>query len=161
MAEPGEADGHSRREYPPRPLVGVGAIVFRDATVLLIRRGKPPRDGEWSLPGGVQRLGETVFAAAKREVMEETGLTVEILGVVAVIDLIEPDAVGAIRYHYTLIDVAAEWTAGEAIAGSDAAAVAWIPLAGVEALPMWSETKRVIADAVRLRPRPPQEPAAG
>lgn len=139
------------RTYPPRPLVGIGAIVFRGDRVLLIRRGKPPKAGEWSLPGGLQRLGETVFAAAHREVREETGLTIAVVGIAAVLDLIEPDETGALRYHYTLIDVAAEWTAGEPVAASDAATAAWVPLADVDALPMWAETKRVIADAARVR----------
>jgi ADP-ribose pyrophosphatase len=142
------------REYPPRPLVGVGAVVFRDDRVLLIRRSKAPRSGEWSLPGGLQRVGETVFAAASREVMEETGITIAVLGVVAVIDLIEPDETGAIRFHYTLIDIAAEWSGGEATAASDAAALAWVPVDDVEDLPMWAETKRVIADAIRMRSSP-------
>lgn len=144
---------HSR-EYPPHPFVGVGAIVFRDDHVLLIRRSKAPRSGEWSLPGGLQHVGETVFSAAAREVMEETGVAITVLGVVAVIDMIEPDENGAIRFHYTLIDIAAEWKAGEAVAASDAAALAWVPVDEVEALPMWGETKRVIAEALRMRSVP-------
>lgn len=145
----------SPRAYPPHPRVGVGAVVFRDRSVLLIRRGTPPRQGEWSLPGGLQQLGETVFAAAEREVAEETGIAITVLSVVAVIDLIEADADQRIRYHYTLIDVAAEWTGGEAVAGSDADAVAWVSLDEIAAMPMWEETKRVIGDALRLRPASP------
>lgn len=148
---PGEAATGTSRSYPARPQVGVGTIVFRDDQVLLIVRATPPRQGEWSIPGGLQQLGETVDAAAAREVMEETGVEIAVLGVAAVIDLIDVDAAGAVRYHYTLIDVAAEWLSGEAVAGSDAAAVAWTPLSDVAALPMWAETKRVIAEATRLR----------
>ena len=74
------------RDYPDRPFVGVGAIVWKDGRVLLVRRGKSPRLGEWSIPGGAQRLGETIDQAVKREVKEETGLTVTIDGLVDVVD---------------------------------------------------------------------------
>ena len=102
-----------KRDFPDRPIVGVGAIVFKDASVLLIRRGKPPRQGQWSLPGGAQHLGETVRAAIEREVREETGVEIAALTLVDVVDSITPDESGGrIRYHYTLVDMAAEWRAG-------------------------------------------------
>ncbi len=130
------------RTYPDRPIVGVGVVVWRDDTVMLIRRAKPPRQGEWSLPGGAQKLGETVFDAARREVLEETGLTIDVLGLVDVVDSIQRDDSGRVRYHYTLVDVFAAWRAGEATAGHDAAEAAWV---GLDALPpLWSETERVI-----------------
>ena len=94
------------REYPQRPLIGVGAIIVGDRGVVLIKRGKPPRLGSWSLPGGAQKVGETVNEAARREIREETGLDAEVKGLVDVVDSIsaaEDD--GRIRYHYTLIDV--------------------------------------------------------
>lgn len=131
------------RTYPDRPFVGVGVVVWRDDEVLLIRRAKPPRQGQWSLPGGAQNLGETVFDAARREVLEETGLTIDILGLVDVVDSIQRDDTGRVRYHYTLVDVFAAWRAGEATADDDAAEVAWV---GLDALPpLWSETERIIA----------------
>ena len=136
------------RQYPNQPLIGVGVIVWRDDKVLLIRRGKPPRKDQWSLPGGLQKLGETVFEAARREVMEETGVEIRVLDLTDVVDLIERDGNdGPVRYHYTLIDVVAGWLRGEAVAGTDAAEVAWVE---VEALPryrLWSETERVIRRA--------------
>ena len=136
------------REYPNQPLIGVGVVVWRDDKVLLIRRGKPPRQGQWSLPGGLQKLGETVFETARREVMEETGVEIRVLELTDVVDLIErDDADGRVHYHYTLVDVVAGWLRGEAAPGSDAAEVAW---AGLEALPryrLWSETERVIRRA--------------
>ena len=112
------------REFPSLPLVGVGVVVVRDGRVLLIRRAKPPRRGEWSLPGGLQKLGETVFQAASREVMEEAGVIVRPLAVIDVVDLIEWDE-QRVRYHYTLIDILAAFVDGEAVAGADAADVLW------------------------------------
>lgn len=133
------------RQYPLQPLIGVGVVVCRDDTVLLIRRGKPPRQGEWSLPGGLQKLGETVFEAARREVREETGVEIRVLALADVVDLIERDAAdGRVRYHYTLVDVVAGWLEGEASPGSDAAKVVWADLGTLPRYRLWSETERVI-----------------
>ena len=133
------------REYPNQPLIGVGVIVWRDDKVLLIRRGKPPRQGEWSLPGGLQKLGETVFDAARREVLEETGVAIRVMDVADVVDLIEREgADGRVRYHYTLVDVVADWLGGEAEPGTDADAVAWVDLETLSRYRLWSETQRVI-----------------
>jgi len=137
--------------YPERPFVGVGALVFRGEKVLLVRRGKPPREGQWSIPGGIQRTGETVAEAARREVREETGLEIEIGDVIAVIDSITRDEGGKIKYHYTLVDLLAEWRAGEAVAGDDAAAVAWAEPNRLESFELWHETARVIQLAAARR----------
>ncbi len=133
------------REYPQRPTIGVGVVVLRGRDALLVRRSKPPRQGEWSLPGGLQKLGETVFDTARREVAEETGVTVRALGLIDVIDLIERDPGDrAVRYHYTLVDVAAAWESGRAKAGTDAADVGWADVDDLERFALWSETVRVI-----------------
>jgi ADP-ribose pyrophosphatase YjhB (NUDIX family) len=132
------------RLYPQRPLIGVGAVVCRGNQVLLIRRGTPPRIGEWSLPGGAQRLGETVFEAAVREVAEEAGVAIAVLGMIDVIDMIDRDEQGRIRFHYTLIDVAARWQAGEPRAAGDASDAAWMDVDCLDGLGMWHETLRVI-----------------
>ncbi|MDP6804967.1 MAG: NUDIX hydrolase [Rhodospirillales bacterium] len=139
------------REYPSRPFVGVGVVVWRGDSVLLVRRGRPPNQGGWSLPGGAQEVGETVFEAARREVIEETGLVVEVLGLADVVDMIRRDDEGRVRYHYTLVDVLAESATGDAVAGGDVDAVAWMRLGDVDRLDIWSETKRVIRRAHRLR----------
>ena len=139
------------RDYPELPVVGVGAIIWRGDQVLLVRRGNPPRAGQWSLPGGRQELGETVVEAAKREVTEETGLTVEIAEVVTVVDLIERDDDGRVRYHYVLIDVNAEWVAGEPLAADDAADARWIGLDALDDVELWIETRRVIRLAAERR----------
>ncbi|HLT01346.1 MAG TPA: NUDIX domain-containing protein [Geminicoccaceae bacterium] len=140
------------REYPERPLVGVGVVVWHGERVLLVRRGKSPRLGQWSLPGGAQRLGETVAEAARREVEEETGLQVKLGDIVATVDLIERDPEGRVRYHYTLIDFVAEAARPEVRPGGDAADARWFSLAEIEDLGLWSETVRVIRLAADRRP---------
>lgn len=132
------------REYPDRPFVGVGAVVIHQGQILLARRGNPPRAGDWSLPGGAQVVGETVFEAARREIREETGLEIEVLGVVDVVDSIQRDDDGRVRYHYTLVDVVAEAAGDDAEARDDAAAVGWYGLDDLWGLGLWSETERII-----------------
>jgi ADP-ribose pyrophosphatase YjhB (NUDIX family) len=107
------------------PVVAVGAVIWKNDAVLLIRRGHAPGLGLWSLPGGHQKLGETVYQAAEREIREETSVSIDIIGIAGVVDLIDRDG-ETIRYHYTVIDVVAEWSDGQAVAGDDAAEVAWV-----------------------------------
>ena len=140
------------REYPDRPIVGVGVVVWHGERVLLVRRGKPPRVGQWSLPGGAQRLGETVAEAARREVKEEAGLEIVLGDVVTTADLIERDRQGRVRYHYALIDFVAEAASPELRPGSDASDARWFGLAEIETLGLWSETVRVIKLAGERRP---------
>ncbi len=136
------------REYPHAPLVGVAAVVFKSEQVLLVRRAKAPMQGEWTLPGGLQKLGETVSAAACREVAEETGLRIRVLGLAEVVDLIERDPEsGGVRYHYTLVDLIAYWIGGTVRTGSDAIEAAWIDLDALDRCSLWAETTRVIAIA--------------
>jgi len=143
----------SPREYPERPLVGVGVVVWHGERVLLIRRGKVPRVGQWSLPGGALELGETVAQGARREVLEETGLAIEVGEVLAVVDLIERDG-DRVRYHYTLVDFSAEAERSELRPGGDAADARWFSLEEIEALGLWSETLRIIKLARERRPCP-------
>ncbi len=133
------------REYPERPIVGIGAVVFSDAGVLMIRRGKAPRIGSWSLPGGAQKLGETIFEAAYREVLEETGVEIDILGIADALDSISRDENGGIRYHYTLVDVVADARPTLPRPGGDALEAAWRDPDALEDMALWSETTRVIA----------------
>jgi ADP-ribose pyrophosphatase YjhB (NUDIX family) len=114
------------REYPDRPWVGIGCIVFKGDHVLLVRRGKPPRMGQWSLPGGAQHVGETAETTARRELHEETGIEVGPMVLATVVDAITADEDGRARYHYTIIDFTAEWLAGEAAAADDVSEVAWV-----------------------------------
>lgn len=132
------------REYPDRPFVGVGAVIWRGDEVLLVQRGKAPRFGAWSLPGGRQELGETVRDAIVREIREETALEVEITGLIDVVDSLTHDSEGRVLYHYTLVDFSVEWRAGDATAGSDAAGVRWVHPDRLDEYKLWDETLRII-----------------
>lgn len=123
---------------PPVPAVGV--VCLRGDEVLLIRRGRPPRQGEWSLPGGRIEPGERAVDAALRELREETGVEAEIVGLVDVVDGVFPEA----GLHYVLIDYVARWVSGEPVAGDDAVEAAFTPLDHIEDRLAWSETVRVI-----------------
>jgi 8-oxo-dGTP diphosphatase len=140
----------SDREYPSRPWIGIGIVVIKGDHVLLCRRGKPPSVGSWTLPGGAQDLGETCEAAARRELLEETGLTVGELHFCAHVDTIRRDDTGRIRFHYTILDFAGRWMGGEPVAGSDVSEVQWAPLDALEPYDLWSEAHRIIAIARRL-----------
>lgn len=129
------------------PVPAVGVVCLRGDEVLLIRRGTPPMLGEWSLPGGRIEPGERAVDAALRELREETGVEAEIVGLIDVVDGFFPEA----GEHYVLIDYLAVWRAGEPVAGDDAAAAAFHPLAQAEGMVAWSETRRVIRAARALR----------
>ena len=133
------------------PVVGVGVVVWQGGKVLLIRRGKPPRQGQWSLPGGHQELGETVREAAVREVREEAGIDIVLGGLLDVIDAIGRTTDGALSHHYTLVDFDADWASGEAVAGSDAADVAWVEPDRVADYVSWSETERIVGLSAERR----------
>ena len=143
------SDSH-RREYPDRPIAGVGAVIVENGRVLLVRRGSAPRQGHWSLPGGAQELGETFAEAGMREVREETGLVVEVLGLIDVVDSITRDDAGRVRFHYLLADVLAKPRGGALKAGSDVAEARWFAPEDAYALPLWSETARVIRKGLEM-----------
>lgn len=141
----------SDRSYPNRPFVAVGVVILAQDHVLLIQRGKPPRAGQWSIPGGAQRAGETLEETALREVREEVSLAINLGGFIEALDYIDKDEDGAVRHHYTLIDYwATASLKDQPTAGEDAAAAHWVPLKDLDKLPMWSETKRIIKKAVEL-----------
>jgi len=131
----------------PVPVPCAGVVCLRGDEVLLIRRGRPPKQGEWSLPGGRIEPGERAVEAALRELREETGVEAEITGLLDVVDGIFPEA----GRHYVLIDYAARWLAGEPVAGDDAVEARFVALDEVEALVGWGETRRVIGMAAAAR----------
>ena len=139
------------REYPDYPMVGVGVVVWKDEMVLLIQRGKPPRAGAWSLPGGRQELGETTREAGVREVLEETGIKIEIKDLIDVVDTINRDDSGRVRMQYTLVDYWAEWKSGEPTASTDAADARWVHPEDLPDYNLWDETLRVIHVSAKSR----------
>ena len=132
----------------PRPVVGVGVVVLRSGhsgqEVLLVRRGKAPRAGEWSIPGGHQELGETVKETAAREVREETGVSITNLRLIDVVDAFRRDDGGKVIAQWTLVDFRGDWTGGEAVPGDDAAEVRWVAIADLAEYGLWRETLRII-----------------
>lgn len=139
----------SAREYPDRPWVDVGVIAFRGEDVLLVRRSKPPRLGQWSLPGGAQHLGEAAEEAARRELKEEAGIEVGPLTLVAVVDAVSHDEDSRVRFHYTIVDYCGRWTAGDPRPGDDVSELAWVRPADLPAYNLTPEALRVIALARR------------
>jgi 8-oxo-dGTP diphosphatase len=133
------------REYPDAPRVGVGIVLQRGDEVLLVKRGRAPALGQWSLPGGAQELGETAEACARRELFEETGLHAGPVHMIAHVDSIHKDSAGRIQYHYTILDFAAHYVGGEAIAGDDVTELAWAHPDHFDQYDLWPEARRVIA----------------
>ncbi len=116
----------SENEYPDKPRVAIGGIVFKDSRVLLVRRGKPPAEGEWAIPGGSVNLGETLQQAVERELLEETGVTVKANELAYVFDVIFRDHEGRVRFHYVIIDWLADYIDGQPRAGDDVSDVRWV-----------------------------------
>jgi 8-oxo-dGTP diphosphatase len=136
-----------KRLYPDQPIVGVGAIVFKGDEVLLVRRGKEPALGEWSLPGGAVEVGETLEEALRRELLEETGIEVEILGLSAFLERIFPDTAGKISYHYVLLDFLCCYRGGEPQAGSDVLELCFTPLPFLKNFGLTKHAREVILKA--------------
>jgi 8-oxo-dGTP diphosphatase len=133
-----------KREYPESPLVGVGAVIVDAGRVLLVKRGHAPLLGEWSIPGGLLEVGETVRQAVVREAQEETSLTVETGELLGVYDRLLPDGGGRTLYHYVLIDFLCRRLSGETLASGDADDVRWFTREEAENLPLPEDTKQVI-----------------
>ncbi len=140
-----------KREYPDRPYVGVGVIVFRDQEVLLVKRNKEPNKGQWSIPGGRQMIGETAAEAAQRELLEETGVKVDQLLLVDVVDAIFPDVEGKIKFHYTLVDYMGQWQSGESRPGDDAQEVKWVSLKELSSFSLLEKTMNIIQKAAAMK----------
>jgi 8-oxo-dGTP diphosphatase len=137
-------DARMDREYPQRPLVGVGAVVVDDGRVLLVRRGSEPLKGHWTLPGGALEVGESLAEGVAREVREETGLEVEPIELIEVLDRIHREG-ERVHYHYVIADYLCRVMGGELQAASDADAVRWVDRAE------WNSHSALIVDPVTVR----------
>jgi ADP-ribose pyrophosphatase YjhB (NUDIX family) len=151
------SETRDRREYPERPIVGVGAVIVEGGKVLLIRRRYEPLKGQWSLPGGAVEVGEALERAVEREMLEETGLAVDVGPVIEVFDRITRDEARRVRYHFVLIDYLCRPTGGELRAGSDVDAAIWADPAQLAQYALTEKATAVIQRAVTLSreaPRP-------
>jgi 8-oxo-dGTP diphosphatase len=134
------------RTYPDAPRPAVGAVVFKGDAVLLVLRGNSPSRGAWAIPGGSVRLGETLQAAAEREIFEETGVVIRAGDPILVFDAIEKDERGEVKYHYVIVDLAADYVSGVPRAGDDAADARWIEEDALAQLPVNPATRRLLAE---------------
>jgi 8-oxo-dGTP diphosphatase len=135
-----------KRIYPDAPRPAVGAIVFNGAAVLLVRRANPPARGMWAIPGGNIRLGETLQAAAEREILEETGVVIRAREPVFVFDAILRDEKGTVKYHYVIVDLVADYVSGDPRAADDAADARWITPDELASLTVNPATRRLLAE---------------
>jgi ADP-ribose pyrophosphatase len=131
--------------YPDQPRVAVGAIVFKNDKVLLVRRAKAPSEDLWAIPGGKVRLGESLKKAAEREIKEETGITIRAREPIFTFDHIETDSNNCIRFHYVIVDLSADYVSGKLRPGDDALEARWISSAQLNALNVSKKTLEVLA----------------
>lgn len=150
-----------KRDYPERPLVGVGAVIIDGGRAVVVRRAREPLRGEWSVPGGVLELGETLRQCCAREAVEETGLVVEPGPVLEVFDRILPDREGRTQYHYVLIDFLCRPVAGELRAGGDAAEARWMSQAELARISISDSAVEVIRKGFEWLDREDREQAEG
>lgn len=132
-------------EYPDLPRVAVGAVVIHCDRILLVKRGKAPAQGEWAIPGGSVELGETLQAAAEREIYEETGITIQARKVIYTFDSIVMDG-DRTRFHYVILDFEASYVAGEPLAGDDVVEAGWFVPGQLETLGVNSRTLHLLTE---------------
>jgi 8-oxo-dGTP diphosphatase len=140
----------SPREYPERPLVGVGGVVIADGRTLLVRRGSAPLEGQWSIPGGMLELGELIVEGVRRELAEETGIEVRVLELIEVFERVIPGEDGRTRYHFVILDYLCDMVGGQAQAASDVTDVAWAREQELEKYELTAIATRVIKRAFEM-----------
>ncbi|UCH23273.1 MAG: NUDIX hydrolase [Deltaproteobacteria bacterium] len=139
-----DTDSKPEDGYPDQPRVAVGAIVFKDDKVLLVRRGKAPSEDVWAIPGGKVRLGESMTRAAEREIKEETGITIRARDPVFTFDHIEYDEMNRIRFHYVIVDFIADYVTGKPTPGDDALEARWVSSGELNSLKVSKKTVEVL-----------------
>ena len=142
-----------RREYPERPIVGVGGVVIHNERALLIRRGSAPLEGEWSIPGGMLEIGETLLEGVQRELLEETAIEVKVLDLIEVFERVNRDEGDRWKYHFVILDYLCEAVRGEALAGSDVTDVAWARESELSEYSLTPTAVRVIQKAFEMARR--------
>ena len=143
----------SGKSYPLEPRVGVGAITIKDGKVLLVKRGVEPSKGLWAIPGGTLKLGETLQECAAREIMEETGIQIKVGDCIYVFDFIERDNERKIKFHYVIVDFAAEYVAGVPQGADDALEARWLSPEEFKKLPVAKNTMNALLTIGFLKPK--------
>ena len=151
----------SSREYPERPMVGVGGVVISKGRALLVRRGSAPLEGQWSIPGGMLEVGETILEGVRRELAEETGIEVRVGELIEVFERITPDSSGKTQYHFVVLDYLCEVVSGVARAGSDVVDVAWAAPPELARYSISETATRVIMKAFEIARRSKTAPEIG
>jgi ADP-ribose pyrophosphatase len=133
-----------KNDYPGHPRVAVGAVVFKDDCVLLVRRGQPPGEDLWAIPGGNVEIGETLQEAAEREILEETGVQIRASKPIYTFEFIDRDAAGKVRFHYVIVDLAADYVQGEPSPGDDAVEARWVSAREIHNLKVSTTTFKLL-----------------
>ena len=140
-----------RRKYPDAPIVGVGGVIFNDSAVLLVKRDQEPGKGQWSLPGGVVELGETLTDALKREILEEISINIEIGGLVRLLERIFHDREKRVQYHYVIADYWGWFASGSCKAGSDISEAKFVDTKGLKEMGIDREVIETVSLAMKMR----------
>jgi ADP-ribose pyrophosphatase len=133
-----------KNDYPGKPRVAVGAVVFKDECILLVRRGQPPAEDLWAIPGGSVEIGETLQEAAEREILEETGIQIRASKPIYTFEVIDRDAAGKVRFHYVIVDLVADYVMGEPSPGDDAIEARWVSAGEINDLEVSSATLKLL-----------------
>lgn len=133
-----------KNDYPRDPRVAVGAVVFKEGRVLLVRRGQAPAENLWAIPGGSVEIGETLQEAAEREILEETGVEIRAAKPIYTFDVIDRDQNGKIRFHYVIIDLSADYVTGEPAPGDDAIEARWVSEQEIKELQVSAPTLKLL-----------------
>jgi len=139
-----ETNPHPKRKYPDAPLVGVGAVAMKDGKILVVKRAFEPGAGKWSVPGGLVELGEKLSDACAREMLEETGIEIQILELINVFDMIDRDETGRVRYHYVLVDFLAKPIGGAERASVEVTEMKWVTHEEAKGLDLTRTARRAL-----------------